>query len=193
MNIVNETPQVVNRGTGAGGANTNINGNRLEEKVRSCYDTHIITEQRLAYNRNNRWLVQTVGMDDDGVFIRAPQNAFKCFEENCGYANDTILKLHGAKQPDDCFINEQTNTINWIECKSQGSGGSVGEKLQTFSEKIINLEKRFPGWKINYCYIINPYIRTHYRCEIQRLEEKNISYICSDDENFENKLLELLK
>ncbi len=143
-------------------------------------------------NKNNKYLVEDVNLNGK-TLTHAPEDAFKCFEKNCGFADSNITKAHGAIKPDDCLINLITKTINWLECKFQKDSGSVGEKLQTCSEKIINLERRFPGWKINYCYIINPYIKENYKWEIERLEEKKIQYVVNNDPEFEKKILNLIK
>lgn len=188
-------PKEKNRGTGAGGANTNKNGKELENMCRSYYNKHIKSKKLLNYcSKNRKFLVEEVVLNDK-TYIHAPGNAFRCFETNCGFANSNEKKAHGAKEPDDCFINVSTKTLNWIECKFQQGPGSVGEKIQTCSEKIINLERRFPGWNINYCYIINQYIKDNYEWEIERLDEKGISCVNNDGdlEIFEKKILALIK
>lgn len=143
-------------------------------------------------NIKNTWVVEKVKINGKS-YIHAPENAFQIFEKNCGFADSSINKAHGAKCPDDCLIDLINNKIHWVECKWQKGSGSVGEKLQTFGEKIINLERRFPGWKINYVYVINNYIRDNFKYEIERLEEKKIPYIVSDDDDFEKKILKLLE
>ena len=188
-----KSEKVVNRGTGAGGAQTNINGNKLEVNVRGWYNNNITSKKMLDYSKKkNKWCVEEVEIDGK-KYLHAPEDAFKCYEENCEFANNNITKAHGAKCPDDCFIDLVKKTIHWIECKFQQGSGSVGEKLQTCSEKIINLERRFPGWKINYCYVINTYIKENFRWELERLEEKKIQYVIDDDVDFEKKILNLIK
>ena len=185
--------KVINRGTGAGGAQTNVNGKKLENQLRECCNNNITSKKRLDYcNKKNIYLVEDVKLNNKS-YIHAPENAFIIFEENCGFANSNIKKAHGAKCPDDCFIDRIKKTIHWIECKFQQGSGSVGEKLQTFAEKKINLKRRFPGWKINYFYVINNYIRDNFEWEIERLEEEKIPYVVNDDVDFEKKILKLLE
>jgi len=182
---------IVNNGTGAGGARAPANGIRLEEKTRGIIsanvDTTGISSGYGPYSRGAVWVAKDITYQNK-TYIRAPQASFKFFEEEEG--GGSVPKAHGAKNPDDLIINKETKTINWIECKVQNGKGSVAEKLQTPNEKIVNLERRFPGWKINYVYILSSYFRKGVEWEISRLEENKINYVFEDDPQFENKLLE---
>lgn len=180
---------IENRGSGAGGENTNRNGIRLEEKTRETI-SGIVETMGLSseYNSGTRsWKVEEVTYQGD-TYIRCPETAFKLFEDKEG--NSDVPQAHGAKEPDDLLVNKVTKTINWVECKVQNGSGSVVEKLQTASEKIENLKRRFPGWNINYVYVLSSYFREHAQWEISRLDEKNILYIFEDDEDFEGKLMD---
>ena len=44
--------------------------------------------------------------------------------------------LHGAKNPDDAFIDMVNHIIYWIECKVQEVAGSKCEVLQTYNQKL---------------------------------------------------------
>lgn len=179
--------------TSSGGKNTNINGKKLENKCRECFEKMITLKKRADYcTETNIYQVEDVVMNGKS-YLRAPERAFEKYEEKCGHTNLNICKAHGAVRPDDCFINEVDKIINWIECKIQNDPGSVGEKLQTFGEKKLNLSQRFPDWQINYCYVINPWIKENFQYEIQRLDEMNIPYVVDSDEDFENKILQLIK
>ena len=76
------------------------------------------------------------------------------------------------------MINPDTKTINWFECKVQNVSGSVAEKLQTCGEKIENLDRHF---------------ETSCEWEISRLVEKNIQFVFEEDEQFEEKILGMIK
>ena len=188
-NIIKNT----NRGTGAGGKNTNINGNSLEKVVRDTIKKNI-SSSKLYYESNNKkkFNLETVKFNNKN-YLHAPESAFSIFEKKSVHSNKNIDKAHGSIRPDDCLINENDKIINWIECKFQANPGSVGEKLQTFLEKKKNLEMRFPGWNINYCYVITPFIKKNYTWEVKRLEEEKISYLLTDEPDFEYKLINLIK
>jgi len=197
--VVNENQEnqenqekVKNKGTGAGGSNTAI-GTTLEVIVRDIISKNITKIKGLPYNNcKNKWKVEEVEYNQLKL-IHAPEAAFKCYETNCGHADDKIKKAHGAKEPDDALIDEEHKTIHWFECKVQNGTGSVAEKLQTCGEKIINLERRFPGYKINYNYILVAYLRAECEWEILRLDEKEISYVFDDDNKLEEKILDMIK
>ena len=185
-----------NRGTGAGGSNTNKNGVKLEDKTRGTIDRNIVTTGEYNHSKykpgKRKWKIETINHQGED-YIRCPETAFKDFEEIIHASSDKnepiIAKAHGAKEPDDAIINALKKTINWLECKAQNNKGSVAEKLQTSLEKIRNLERRFPGWKINYVYILDSYFREAASYEVSRLDEENIKYIFEDDKDFEKKLM----
>ena len=80
------------------------------------------------------------------------------------------------------------NIIYWIECKVQEVAGSKCEVLQTYNQKIRNLKERYPGYTINYIYVLDSNFRTHCPKEISYMIEDNIKLVWEDDENFEEKL-----
>ena len=181
-----------NRGTGAGGSNTNKNGVKLEDRTRKTIDENIEQSnlsEKYKTTGKRKWNV-TEGNYNGIPYIRAPESAFKSWEKIEGNQEQMIPKAHGTKEPDDLIVNKKTKTINWLECKVQNGGGSVVEKLQSCPEKIENLKRRFPGWNINYVYILSSYIREISQWEILRLNEKNILYIFEDDEYFSEKLMD---
>tara|TARA_B100000902_G_scaffold87854_1_gene91824 strand:+ start:6023 stop:6688 length:666 start_codon:yes stop_codon:yes gene_type:complete len=189
-----KSENVVNSGTGAGGAQTNINGKKLEANVRNIYNSNITSKKVLPNycKKSSKYQVEDIEINGKN-YIHAPEDAFECYENNCNFANNNISKAMGAIQPDDCFIDLINKVIIWIECKFQQGSGSVVEKLQSCSEKIENLERRFPGFTINYCYVLNPYLKETFKWEIERLDEKKIPYVVTDDPEFEKKLLNLLE
>ena len=180
---------VINRGTGAGGAKTNENGIVLEKKVREGLNGYISIISTLP--SNNKYKVEKVKItsrDDD--YIRAPEGAFKKWgEEN---SDKNISKLHGAKNPDDCFINLTKKTINWIEAKELTGQGSVCEKIQTYGNKIRNLKKRFPGWEIKYIYVLSRKFEYICPAEIQDLKDDCIDFIYADNPNLSEELLKVI-
>tara|TARA_B100001559_G_C16501244_1_gene623459 strand:- start:4385 stop:5059 length:675 start_codon:yes stop_codon:yes gene_type:complete len=192
-----KSENVVNRGTGAGGAQTNINGNKLEKRVRNLISEKFtrvgkpIFMGKVSEITGEQTIIEE-GEINNQKYIRAYERAFIEWEKTHGKIPQEP-KLMGSKQPDDCLINEESKTINLLECKSQQTTGSVAEKLQTATKKIRNLKRRFPGWNINYFYILDPYFKKKAKAEIADLDEDGIPYIWSDDEEFEQKLLNLLE
>jgi hypothetical protein len=181
--------KVINRGTGAGGAKTNENGIKLEEKVREGLSKYISIINTTP--SKNIYKVQTVKINSrDDDYIRAPEGAFSKWGEKKSDKN--ISKLHGAKNPDDCLINITKNIINWIEAKELTSQGSVCEKIQTYSNKIRNLKKRYPGWEINYIYVLARKFESDCPAEIQDLKDDCIDFIYADNSNLSEELLKVI-
>lgn len=186
-----------NKGTGAGGAQTNINGNKLEERVRNFISKKFTRAGKPIFmgkvsERTGEQTIIEEGEINNQKYIRAYEQAFIEWEKTHGKIPQ-IPKLMGSKKPDDCLINEESKTINWLECKSQNGPGSVAEKLQTGTKKIRNLKQRFPGWNINYFYILDVYFKKKAKAEIADLDEDGISYIWNDDPEFERKILNFIK
>ena len=197
MNEINsKETKIINKGTGAGGANTNINGNKLEKRVRNFMSKEFIRVGKPIFEGvvSKKTGCQTIieeGKINNQKYIRAFECAFQKWEKTHGKKG--VYKLKGSVRPDDCLINEESKTINWIECKSQNGPGPVAEKLQTGTKKIRNLKRRFPGWTINYYYILDAYFREKAKAEILDLDEDGIPYIWNDDPEFEKKILNMLK
>ncbi len=181
-----------NKGTGAGGAKTNKNAAKVENKLRNTYSNAITTTKRLQ-EKTWKYNIERVQINGN-TYTRAPETSFPRWGENFGGEElKKVKRLNGAKWPDDCLINEVSKTINWAEAKVQGGSGSVCEKLQTGTKKIRNLQRRFPGWKINYYYVLDSNLKKLCPQEIADLDEDGIPYIFDTDPEFEKKLLNLLK
>ena len=104
---------IENRGSGAGGENTNRNGIRLEEKTRETI-SGIVETMGLSseYNSGKRtWRVEEVTYQGD-TYIRCPETAFKLFEAKEG--NSNVPHAHGAKEPDDLLINKENPFISFM-------------------------------------------------------------------------------
>jgi len=183
-----------NKGTGAGGSKTNKNGKVLEKIVRSYFST-LLTVLSVLIKNNNKFKVEEVSIGGR-IFIRAPEGAFKRWDIYNGFSVDNKdyknRGLHGAKNPDDAFIDMNNKVIYWIECKVQEVGGSKCEVLQSYNHKIRNLQERYPGYTINYIYILDQNFRKLCPKEISYIIEDNIKIVWNDDANFEQSLFNLL-
>ena len=191
----NLTLNETNRGTGAGGANTNANGIRLEKKTRDAY-TSICNVVKVLGNTTSIYKVEEVNFNGR-ILNRAPEGAFRTWDKLNEFSKDNKdykeRGLHGAKNPDDAFIDKVNNIIYWIECKVQGGAGSKCEVLQTYNHKIRNLKERYPGYTINYIYVLDSNFRKLCPKEISYMIEDNITVVWEDDENFEEKLKNVIE
>lgn len=98
---------VVNKGTGAGGSNTNKNGLPYEELT--DLDDKITTLETNRYSSK-------IKFDDNNEehFIKTKQsNLFKYMKNNM---DKKIAKAHGCKNPDECYINIKSMTAMFWLC-----------------------------------------------------------------------------
>ncbi len=87
----------INRGTGAGGANTNTSGLPFEEQT-DLSNYHTILE----INQHSK----TIKFLNHETLFRYTKQ--KNFEKYMGdKINFTIKALHGSKRPDEAYINEE--------------------------------------------------------------------------------------
>ena len=100
-----------NKGTGAGGAKTNENGKKLEEKTREVY-TLICDIVKVLEKTTAKHKVEEVNINGR-ILNRAPEGAFRRWDKLNGFSKDDkdykTRGLHGAKNPDDAFIDMVNN------------------------------------------------------------------------------------
>ena len=123
--------EIKNKGTGAGGKNTNANGLNFEEMA--YLDDYFSIITKMSYGIK----IQFNGYSKEFIYLKKKEFSKWTQQLPVGEYNN-IPKLHGTKEPDACFINEESKQIIILEKKFQNSGGSVAEKLQTPINKIRN-------------------------------------------------------
>ncbi len=173
-----ENQNIKNRGTGAGGANTNKNGLTYEEKtnldsefeiIRKCKNFKIIkfklSQKELKYTKQ-------------GSFFKTMEND----------VDKTIPKAHGCKNPDECFIDYENKIIYIIEKKFQQISGSVCEKIQTSDFKKWQYRRTFPQFKIHYIYCLSDWFKENCKAELQYLEYTEIPVFWGNDKEYKNKI-----
>ena len=151
---------IVNKGTNAGGSNTNKNGLSYEEytDISDCYN---------IISKNKKFtLVKFDNNDKNFVSLKKSQYL--------KYKTPKVTPGHGCKQPDECYINENDKIIFIIEKKFQQSAGSVCEKLQTAPFKKQIYQTMYPNYNIIYIYCLSDWFKTNCAIEISILEQYNI-------------------
>ena len=99
--------RIVNQGTGAGGANTNVNGLSFEQQ------TELKTEYTIVESGRYYKKIQFTG--NDRVYKIANQaNFFKLMGDK---ANPDVSKAHGCKNPDEAIIDIENLKLFIIEKK----------------------------------------------------------------------------
>lgn len=157
--------QIINRGTKAGGKNTNINGLNFEKET-SCKN-----------------LLEEKGYKDYS------KNLFKQFINK----KKIYSVIDGCKSPDECYINEDKKHIIIIEKKFQNKSGSVCEKIQTAPFKKLYFEKILPLYDITYSYILSKWFETNCKEVIEMLQKDyKIPILIVNDKFIDKKFIEEL-
>lgn len=172
-----------NKGTGAGGANTNKNGLSYED--RKCLDNRITIKKINKYSK-------TIQFDNEGkIFLRTKKaDFFKCMEKE---HRKSINKAHGCKQPDDCYIDKDSKIIYITEKKFQQGSGSTCEKIQTIKFKLWQYRRTFENYKIYYIYVLSDWFKYNCQAEIEYLDENNYKYFWGDSETFQDDIIKFIK
>jgi hypothetical protein len=153
-----------NRGTGAGGANTNKSGLEFEKNT----------------NLDNF---------ENEEFINLKKKLFKHFKIN----TRTINGGHGCKQPDECFLSEKNKNLFIIEKKKQQCSGSICEKIQTPEFKIWFFNKHLDNkYKIIYIYCLSDWFKDNCKEELEYLKEKNIPVFFGNDTDYKTQIMDYM-
>jgi hypothetical protein len=171
-----------NKGTGAGGANTNANGLSFEDATEPQEFYEVL--KKCKHHQEIRF------HDCQKTYILTKRAGFSNYMgENM---DKTIEALHGAKQPDETYIDEEEKVVFIIEKKFQQTSGSVNEKLQTYPNKIRNYQRRIPDYKIVYVYCLAEWFRTYCKAEIQYLKEDNIPFFWGTSETYKDDIVNFI-
>ena len=183
---------IINKGTGAGGANTNISGKTFEHKTDN--------EDRLIYkgferivmdkkSKTSYYLYKKLGEDSDIVYCT--QGGLKAY----------ILKKFGkeiCRHPDEAYLIRKGDkyTLKILEKKNQNGEGSVDTKLGCGSYFIEEYRECLgEGFEVEYAFCISNYLKENYlssklKWKTMRtiLEKNNINVLFGEDEDYYEKL-----
>jgi hypothetical protein len=189
LNAKEETTQLINKGAGAGGSNTNYYGKKFEEKTNN--------EKRLlemGYTKNSLtkkpkkiydYLSKTF---EDKTVVFVLQNGLKMYMKN-KYNIDLF------RCPDEAYIIEYTNgrkVIKILEKKEQNVEGSVetklwsGPSLKREYELVLGSEfEVFYGFCVSE-FLKNKLISTEKKYTLLNtiFNENNIEVLFGDDKNY---------
>lgn len=163
--LIKTANKIKNKGTGAGGKNTNKNGLSFEKL------TDLKTEYKVISNNKHHNVIQF--HNQNKKLIESSQSNFYKYmnidknKQNIG---------HGCKKPDECYIHKVSKNIFIIEKKFQQCSGSVCEKIQTAPFKIWNYKRNFPKYDINYIYVLSEWFENNCKNELEYLDENKIKY-----------------
>lgn len=166
--------KISNKGTGAGGAKTNLNGKAFETK----------TEHLNGFNQKK------IGYEKDNiVFLR--QGELKQYFKK-------VFQKELIRHPDEAYLIRQGDqyTLKILEKKNQNVEGSVMEKLGLGAFYKEEYEWCLgPQFKVEYAYCLSAFLKQKYMSDTLKfnfLREKNkrnhIEVLFGDDEDYQEKL-----
>lgn len=162
--------KIINKGSGAGGAKTNYNGLKFEEKT-----SFEIKLNELKYNKKEIIINKRIGIyyeyiNENKNIIYFKKNGFKLYFEK-------MYNIITYRQPDEAFLILDNNKyyLKILEKKNQNVEGSVEEKLKTgaFNKKeydlMLNIYSEYK-FNISYSFCVSKFLQ-------DKLESNNIKYI----------------
>ena len=168
-------PIAINRGTGAGGANTNATG--------LAYET--LTDLNDMYTRAG-----------DMLTFHGYTKQFKTFKKAELFRkvrrDTSVVPMHGCKQPDESFLSIDDSKLFIIEKKFQQTSGSVCEKIQTGDAKRYNYRNMFPELEVHYVYCLSEWFASNCKAELDYLSECGIPIFWGGDSTYKKNIVEYI-
>jgi hypothetical protein len=184
--------KIVNRGTGAGGSNTNYYGKKFEDKTNNEINLLMNGFNKISFIKNpkksNDYYVSKEY--DDKIVIFLIQGGLK------KYMNK-FYNIKLERNPDEAYLIKykdgiRKTTLKILEKKEQHVEGSVEIKLWSGPslkrEYEIYLGDRF---NVEYCYCLNNFLEYKFKSDKKKyltlkkiLHESNINILYGDNENY---------
>lgn len=185
----NETQHLKNKGTGAGGANTNFNGIPYEEKTE--LNTHYSVCHYVNSKKNKYKVIKFTGYENE--FVNVNKSDLHNFMEEMNEKEKEFQPAAGCKKPDEAYVDLQRKMIFIIEKKFQQTPGSVDEKIQTGPFKKQHYGKLFPNFNVYYMYCLSDWFkRKEYKSVLDYLEENKIPLFWGNDDNYKNNIIQFM-
>lgn len=176
-----------NKGTGAGGANTNASGLPFEKETHLCTQYRPI-EQNDKYStiRFNRTGLTLQTAEKNGVEILMASKMTK--NEMDEY--DRNIQADGTKLPDEFFLDQKNRVIFIVEKKKQMVNGSNSEIIQTGVFKEFHYKERYPNYTVIYIYILSNFFFEHESCipVFKYLDNHNIAYFFENEKHYKENI-----
>jgi hypothetical protein len=196
----NKINNIRNKGTGAGGKNTNINGGSFEEKT--SIEPFLLKNnfQKINMIKQNKYSYYFEHNDNDKKIIYVKQTGFK------EYLKEILnIDMKYNMSPDEAFIihNKDEIHIKIIEKKSQNTEGSVFDKLKTGQfikneyEENLKFKSETHKYKfiINYTFCVNLFLQQKFQSSnpkfttmLKIMKKDNINIFYADDEDYFDNL-----
>ena len=124
----------------------------------------------------------------DKLFLRTEKNGlFKAV-----VYDTSIIKAHGCKQPDECYIDEASKVIFILEKKFQQCSGSACEKIQTAQFKRWQFMETFPTYTVEYFYCLSDWFKNNCKREVEWLNKIGVRVFWGDDSEYKKKVVDFM-
>jgi len=171
---------VKNRGTGAGGSNTNKNGlnyERITDLIQ--YRDNIVHVKNVKFGKNINDNYDILKIKNK-IFYRFMKKGLKHY-----FHKEFDNKYKKNLEPDESLYNKSENTLYILEKKFQQVSGSVDEKIQTGPCKLFMYSKLYPKIKIKYIYLLSDwFLQDKYELEKEYLDLHNIKIFFPNSINY---------
>jgi len=185
---MSEITIINNRGTGAGGANTNVNGLQYE----SLTDLNPV-EVNLSTRIRNGIHNEVAFEGYSRKFILANKSMLHKYMKQIGELNPDLIPASGCKEPDEAYIETEQKVVFIIEKKFQQGHGSVDEKIQTGHFKAEHYAELFPKYKVHYIYCLSDWFkRDEYKSPLRYLKKHNIPVFWGSSETYKQDVIEFM-
>ncbi len=179
-----------NRGTGAGGKNTNVNGLAFENKTDNT--------QRLL---KKGFVRITFSSAKYGWYLQKKINdsTFMYFMQKSALNNFCIkyLQKEVCREPDEAYVLKKDGKYTFfiLEKKNQNTPGSVDQKLMLDQAMIEQYKYCLGDVEVHYAYCLSSYLKNEYTADtlkyrsIRFLHEKyKTNIFFGDDDDYFQKL-----
>ena len=191
MNATEENNQIIiNKGTGAGGANTNLYGKKFEDKTNNQERLVEIGYVKNSYAKkqkkaNDYYLSKTF---EDKMVVFVLQNGLKTYMKY-------KYNIDMFRCPDEAYIIEYTSgrkVIKILEKKEQNVEGSVETKLWSGPSLKREYELVLDGkFEVYYGFCVSEFLKKKLISNDKKytilntiFQENNIEVLFGDDENY---------
>lgn len=198
LNIAVSTKnKIINRGTGAGGVNTNNNGS-VFERITSIENKLLENKfEKVITNDKNKYSYYFESKNQNNKIIYLTQNGFKEYIKK-------KFNIDSYRCPDEAFLIFSNNMyhLKILEKKYQNGPGSVIDKLKTGQFTKREYEKIFKkgndiNCKVSYAFCISKYLQTEFESNKPKynnmkeiMMEDNIKLFYGEDDNYLDLLYE---
>ena len=178
MNQPETQVNVVNKGTGAGGKQTNLNGKQWE-----------------ADTCNISTLIENGFVHTNG-YLTKKYESYECIYLTQGGLKRYFRKNHSIemhRNPDEAYLikkNDGTLVLKVLEKKFQNVEGSVIDKLQTYMVMIQEYKRvlKTLNVTISYAYCLSPFLKNKLDCCRENVTPQNQKFVIWNELFDENSI-----